>query len=305
MFHASEKKPLVVKQPSALVVAFTAHRDELIMFSKKNISNAFASQAQQPNSDLSIPQSPTSTITSSSSTAALSSSSLTYENNIAQIYAHIVLHSNNSSPFNSPVTNPPIIRPAYQTQTSNYPLKFRDTFVAKTQSITQKNLPDLIESFKNIPQEEFNVYDEQGQTLAHKLTPAHWIPPLLTIGIEKGLDFTKPSIAPDLFPGSTLAHNVAGLLNSRVRLQNSTQNSERLTLYINRSLECLYQLWQIDHGAHFNIDADRKTELENCSVWDLLHRYNHLMIFLDKLNDHTHVPEKYRALYLNYLRNKQ
>jgi len=93
-------------------------------------------------------------------------------------------------------------------------------------------------------QETLNGYDSQGQTFAHKMTPVHWRTSLLQFLIDRGLDVTAQTIVPDRYPGSTLAHNVAGLF----RFGNACNNDRDR---YDRAMSCLRLLWCVDSGKHF------------------------------------------------------
>lgn len=59
----------------------------------------------------------------------------------------------------------------------------------------------------------FNRIDPvTGQAIAHALTPLHWDLDLLEKMRLNGVDFSVQSKFPDRFPGSTIGHNVAGML---------------------------------------------------------------------------------------------
>ncbi|HSW75951.1 MAG TPA: hypothetical protein VLG50_02840 [Candidatus Saccharimonadales bacterium] len=146
--------------------------------------------------------------------------------------------------------------------------------------------------------QDLNEYNDHGQTFAHELTPIHWMRDILDTAIAQGLDVTKQSIAPDAYPGATLAHNIAGLLLSR-RLQQYQDSA-----YTTNSLYCLHQLWKTDNGAHFNKLSRSSTAPPPRSVWNLLNDSQYLNEFLELLENHKHVPKHYKIAYRKYWERK-
>ncbi|MCX5924500.1 MAG: hypothetical protein NTZ68_03695 [Candidatus Dependentiae bacterium] len=165
-----------------------------------------------------------------------------------------------------------------------------------------KNLKKIVKTLESMTEEELNKYNQNGQTAAHSLTSVHWHKDVIDVAIAKHVDLTKQSTSEDLHPGSTLAHNVAGLLYHRNKNRAGCSDS----VYTKNSIRCLHQLWAVDNGAHFNLLArSNSNEKFGFSVWDFLHLSGHLNEFLEPLESHIHVPRKYRISYREYYVSKQ
>lgn len=106
--------------------------------------------------------------------------------------------------------------------------------------------------------QQLNDY-QNGQTVAHKLTPVHWVNGIVPYFQCLGLNLTAASKEPDRYVGSTLAHNIAGLCSS--------PSHRDIVVRQERALKCLAYLWSIDQ-EHF--DWLSQSRFSSTSVWDLL-----------------------------------
>jgi|GEM_PF-1496783 len=127
-----------------------------------------------------------------------------------------------------------------------------------------------------------NTHNACGQTIAHKLTPVHWYRPLVVFLINSGLDVTAPTIEPDIFIGSTLAHNVAALLQRGNACGYSHLSESAISGRRKRALDCLVTLWHVDQGKHFNHLSGRK----RTKVMDLIP-----LDVRDEFIEHLHASE--------------
>jgi hypothetical protein len=160
----------------------------------------------------------------------------------------------------------------------------------------EQNPQTMLEILRSVPKEMLNEYNNQGQTVAHNFfrTDRKYNPVLEAAAL--GLDFTKPTNDNDKYHGSTVAHNIAGVLIKFTEKRHYKQK------FIKAKLQCLHLLWQIDNGAHFNTKESNERQR---TIWDLLEFSDRLNDFLDLVKDHTHVPEKYRRSYQIYCELKQ
>jgi hypothetical protein len=149
----------------------------------------------------------------------------------------------------------------------------------------EQNPQTMLEILRSIPKEMLNEYNNKGQTVAHKFFRIYRKYDPVLEAAALGVDFTKPSSNNDKYPGSTIAHDIAGLLIKLAKSRNSNQN------FIKNKLQRLHLLWQIDNGVHFNTKESNERQR---TVWDLLEFSGLLNDFLDLLKDHTRVPENYQ-----------
>lgn len=124
----------------------------------------------------------------------------------------------------------------------------------------------IVAGFYKIPKDQLNIYNSQGQTIAHVLTPVHWLIFSEIDPQEQGVNLLAKTNERDKHPGSTLAHNLAGFAWH--------QNSKDIQRSIVRTL-C--RLYGIDEGAHF----DQRAGESRCTVWDLMDQAGILNRFYD------------------------
>lgn len=131
---------------------------------------------------------------------------------------------------------------------------------------------EILELLHAIGLEGINEYNSKGQTVVHELTPVHWVVlPVIMGKIQEErltLNLVAPTVAPDRYPGATLAHNIAGIACGR---------SSGVITSVAQSLLLLYR----HDPAHFYAASGRF----KLTVWDVMKKSDVYNNFLDSVSD--------------------
>lgn len=106
--------------------------------------------------------------------------------------------------------------------------------------------------------EDLNCLDEKGQSIAHKMTPFNWLLDVIKVMHSKGVRFDMQTSKQDKYPGSTLAHNVAGMF----RFPRSAEATARSHDFF---------LWMFSEYPHVvGLVSMEKTSRRKITCWSLL-----------------------------------
>lgn len=138
--------------------------------------------------------------------------------------------------------------------------------------VKQENLFSLLPC---IMPDMFNRIDPQtGQAVVHALTPLYWSFDLLEAMHLHGVDFSIQTQSPDRFPGSTIGHNVAGMIvNKRFKLSQISDDTNKRRILrdqINRSH--VFFVWLIKRYPDV-LKIESRRGLKYLKIFDIL--FNH------------------------------
>ena len=165
-----------------------------------------------------------------------------------------------------------------ETTSYSYLLAIRQHCIEALQR--EKDKDTILRILRSVPPEVLNIHGIDGKTIAHHLFRTERSCDPIHEACALGLDFTKPTIFPDKYAGSTISHDLAGTISAR-------HNPK----YVHDQLKRLRILWDIDQGAHFNLPS---SPYGSC-VWLLLNKSGNLQRFIASLPTQEFIPEFFKT----------